>query len=294
MTQGLDAGVSIVRRWQLAATLKALREQAELTQEEAIERLQQGQGKWSRSKMSRIENREQGLKPRDIEQLLDAYRVTDVATRDGLLQLALGSNEQGWWVRYLGVLPKEAPPLLGIEGGLVGLRDFQSQLVHGLLQTPDYTRALINVINPGVFAPEDMADLIAARMVRQQIIDHDEPPNLHFIIDQTVLERVVGEPPVMYGQLRRLLELAKKPSITMQVLPKNIGGSPGLEGPFAVLTLPEPIPDVGHVEGPAGTLYIEDRDRVRLLTLRFGILTQQALSREASVEMISEAMRSYD
>ncbi|MGH3830175.1 MAG: Scr1 family TA system antitoxin-like transcriptional regulator [Pseudonocardiaceae bacterium] len=67
-----------------------------------------------------------------------------------------------------------------------------------------------------------------------------------------------------------------------------------MEGPFTLLTLPAPIPDIGYTEGPAGTLYIEDRDRVREWTLRFGILTQRALSRQESAQLITEAMHNYE
>src|SRR5262249_54829148 len=139
MTEGMDASGSVVRRWQLAAALKTHREQAGLTQEQAIQRLSAGPGRWSRSKLSRVENREHHVKPREAEQLLDAYGVTDAETRDALVRLAAGSRERGWWLSF-GELPEEWGSLLGLESGLIGLRDFQNQLIHGLLQTADYTR----------------------------------------------------------------------------------------------------------------------------------------------------------
>lgn len=73
-----------------------------------------------------------------------------------------------------------------------------------------------------------------------------------------------------------------------------VNNPPGLEGPFTLLTLPAPIPDIGYTEGPAGTLYVEDRDRVRYWTLRFGMLTQRALSCQESAELIAEAMHNYE
>ncbi|WP_405621666.1 DUF5753 domain-containing protein [Streptomyces sp. NBC_01508] len=118
--------------------------------------------------------------------------------------------------------------------------------------------------------------------------------NLHFVMDQTVLERVIGEPSVMRGQLQKLLDTAESPNTTLQVLPLNAGGSPGLEGPFSLLTLPEPIPDFGYAEGQAGMFYIEDREHVRRCTLRFGILTELALSRADSVNLIAERMSSFE
>ncbi|MCI2421711.1 helix-turn-helix domain-containing protein [Saccharopolyspora sp. K220] len=293
MTQGIDGGTSVVRRWQLAAALKALREQAGIRQEAAVDKLRRGPGRWSRSKLSRIENREHNVKPREVEQLLDAYGVDDPATRDDLVQLASASREQGWWASFNNELPDDVRQLLSIEGGLVALRDFQSQLVHGLLQTADYARAVMHAVYPGTFAPDDVERRVAARMVRQQIFAKDKPPRMHFILDQTILERVIGRPSIMRDQLRKLLDMTENPDVTIQVLPKEVPGSPGLEGPFALLTLPDPIPDIGYTEGPAGSLYIEDREQVRSRTLRFGILTELALSRADSIDAITKAMKDH-
>ncbi|MGH3998107.1 MAG: helix-turn-helix domain-containing protein [Pseudonocardiaceae bacterium] len=293
MTQGMDASGSVVRRWQLAAALKAQREQAGLTQEQAIDRLGTGLGRWSRSKLSRVENREHHVKPREVEQLLDAYGVTDPETRETLVRLAAPPRERGWWLSFGGELPEDWRSLLGLESGLIGLRDFQSQLVHGLLQTSDYARALYMSIDPGVLSPAEVERRVALRVARQQILAKDPPPQLHFILDETILQRLVGDRIVMHDQMRKLLQATEKPNITVQVLPRDVGASPGLEGPFTLLTLPAPIPDIGYTEGPAGTLYVEDRDRVRYWMLRFGILTQRALSHQESAELIAEAMHNY-
>jgi transcriptional regulator with XRE-family HTH domain len=292
--QGADGSISVVRRWQLAAALKAFREQANLTQDEAIERLATSNGRWSKSKLSRIENREHTVKPREAEQLLDAYRVTDPATRESLTAMATEAQAQGWWVSFGGELPEDIRPLLSIEGGLIGRRDFQTMLVPGLLQTPDYARAVMDAVYPGEFAPHELERRVAARMVRQQILARVDPPHLHFILDQAILERVIGRRPVMRDQLRRLLDVTENTNVTIQILPKDIGGSPGLEGPFSILSLPDPVPDIGYTEGPGGSLYIEDRERVRAWTLRFGILTERALSRADSVDVIAEAAKGYE
>jgi transcriptional regulator with XRE-family HTH domain len=293
MTRGLDGGASVVRRWQLAASMKVMREQANLTQDEAVDRLQKGQGKWSRSKLSRVENRDHNLKPREVEQLLAAYEVSDTETLDQLVQLATKSSERDWWVEFRGSLPLITQPLLSLESGLVAMRDFQNQLVHGLLQTSDYTRALAMSISPGQYDPGALERRVAARITRQQILTKDNAPSLHFILDELILHRVIGDRIVMHDQLRKLAGLTGSPNLTIQILSKDAGGSPGLEGPFSILTLPEPIPDIGYTEGRAGTFYIEDRERVRSWTLRFGMLTQRALSREESAEVITEAMKKY-
>ncbi|MGS2590032.1 helix-turn-helix domain-containing protein [Streptomyces hebeiensis] len=293
MTLSQYGGSSVVRRWQLADSLKSLREQAGFTQEQAVGKLKEGAGRWSPAKLSRIETRVHRVKPREVEQLLDAYGVTDSDLRSSLVQLSAASAEQGWWVSFADELPDAVKQLLSIESGLVDLRDFQPQLLHGLLQTADYARAAMNAVSPGAFGSEELERRVTARMMRQHVLAKDAPPRTHFIIDQAALERVIGNAAIMRAQLRKLLEVAQGPAVTIQVLPRNAGGSPGLEGPFAVLSLPEPIPDIGYTEGPAGMVYIEDREQVRSWTLRFGILTELALSCADSREVIAEAMESY-
>ncbi|WP_243793570.1 Scr1 family TA system antitoxin-like transcriptional regulator [Saccharopolyspora gloriosae] len=91
-----------------------------------------------------------------------------------------------------------------------------------------------------------------------------------------------------------MLDVAEQSDVTIQILPKDCGGSPGLEGDFAVLSLPEPIPDIGYTEGPAGSLYSEDRDQVRACTLRFGALTEISLSRADSADAIMKAKKSFE
>lgn len=293
MTQDSSLVSATVRRWQLTETLRQLREQAHLTHDQVVAELRKGQGKWSRPKLSRIENREQGVKPREVEQLLDVYKVTDQALRDWLVELAGTAHERGWLIDIRKNLPEDFHAFLNWEVALVASRQFETLLVPGLLQSAEYARALITGVNPGL-AEDEVERRVAARITRQQILTRTTPPHLHVILDAGVLERPVGTPLVMRNQLRRLVEATDAPNITIQVLPKSVGASPALEGPFSILTLPDPIPDVGYSEGPGRAVYIEDRDDVRAYTLRFGILTEQSLSQAGSVKLITDAAESYE
>ncbi|MEV7087442.1 helix-turn-helix transcriptional regulator [Streptomyces sp. NPDC093085] len=289
----MEIGTSVVRRWQLAASLKSLREDAGLTQEAAIERLVRLPGRWSRSKLSRIENREHNIKPREVEHLLDAYGVTDAQLRSSLTELAANSAERSWWVSFVEALPRDIKPLLSIEDSLVEVRSFQPQLVNGLLQTAEYARAVMLAVAPGASSPEELESRVAARMIRQHVLQRKPAPNVHFIYDQAVLDHVIGDSEVMRGQLRKLLDAADLPNVSIQILPRDVGGSPGLEGPFTIMTLPAPMPDIGYTEGPAGMFYIEDREHVRAWTLRFGILTELALTQADSRDAIADAAKLY-
>ncbi|GAB3959149.1 helix-turn-helix transcriptional regulator [Actinoallomurus acanthiterrae] len=287
-----DLVSATVRRWQLTESLKQLREQAGLTIEQAVTELSQKHARWSRPKLSRIENRHQGVKPRDVEQLLDLYGA-DEKTRKQLLDLTQTANERGWWQAYRRHLPHDFHTLSNLEIAATALRQFETMLIPGLLQTNDYARAVISAVTPDL--SRDEADRrVAARLARQQILSKDAPPEFHVILDEGILERRVGHPKTMRGQLRHLIEVADSPNVTVQILAKHIGATPGLEGPFLLLSLPEPIPDIGYTEGAGGAVYLESVEDVRRCTLRFGMLIDQALSPSKSVDLIASAADRFD
>lgn len=290
--QSGDVVNATVRRWQLTETLRQLRERAGLTIEQAAEALRAQGGPWSRSKLGRIETREQGVKLREVEQLLDLYQSADAGMRAWLLDLAVTAHERGYWRAIRKDLPEDFHGFLNVEAALVSLRELETMVVPGLLQTADYTRAVINGANPGLVG-DVVERRVLARMARQQVLTRANPLEYHVILEEAILERPVGTSAVMRGQLRRLLDEAATEHVTLQVLPKLAGASPAMNGTFSVLTLPEPIPDFGYSESSGGAVYIEDRELVRTLLVRWGILTERALSPAESVEMITEAATSY-
>lgn len=282
-----------VRRWQLTETLRQLRERAGMTIEQAAEQLRAtGSGTWSRSKISRVETREQGVKVREVEQLLDLYEVTDANLRAWMLDLAATAHERGYWRAIRKDLPDEFHGFLDVEAALVALRQFETMLIPGLLQTADFTRALINGASPGL-APDVVERRVLARLARQRVLTRPNPLQYHVIFDEAILERPVGTHVTMYHQLRRLIDEVTAERVTLQILPKAAGASPAMDGPFSILTLPDPIPDFGYAEGPGGATYIEDRAEVRTCTMRWGILTERALSQTDSVALIEEATKGF-
>ncbi|SFD68843.1 Helix-turn-helix domain-containing protein [Actinopolyspora alba] len=293
MSQGNGEAVNAtVRRWQLTETLRRLREDAGLTIDQAVSWLKASSGKWSSSKLSRIETRDQGVRAREVVQLLDTYGVSDTALREWVLELAETAHERGYWLALRKDLPEDFHSFLGVESSLIALRQFETMVVPGLLQTPDFTRALINGADPGL--AEDVVERrVTARMARQQVLNRSEPLQYHVILEEAVLERPVGGSRVMRNQFRRLVDEASSEHVTIQVLPKSAGATPALDGPFSLLTLPDPIPDFGYAEGHGGGVYIEDRSSVRSCTLKFGILTERSYSQAASMDLFEQAAKRY-
>ena len=281
---------SFISRWQLAVSLKQLREESGLTVEQAAQRLGASPGRWSKSKLSRIENRDQMIRPRELDQLLDLYELKDNEKRAAIQDVLDSARKRGWWVSFRRAIPERFQPFISMEAAAVSLRQYEAFTVPGLLQTPEYARALMTAVTPDI-AADDLERRVALRLARQRVLGRDNPVALHAIIDESVLERPVGRPVVMRAQLRRLLDFAAESNATLQILRRSAGPHPGLEGPFTIVSLPEPLPDIGYAEGQGGLIYLESSDAVRECTLKFGILTRLALTQAESVDLVNTVLR---
>ncbi|WP_235926099.1 DUF5753 domain-containing protein [Actinokineospora pegani] len=216
------------------------------------------------------------------------YEVTDSDTREWVLGLSERAGERGYWLALRKDLPADFQELLNVEATLLARRQLATHVVPGLLQTPDYTRALIMGARPGLDF-EVAERRVLARMARQRVLHRPKPLRYHVILDDSALTRPIGTPAVLRGQLAKLADIATAEHITVQVLPLAVGASPAVDGPFSILTLPDPIPDFGYAESPGGAMYIEEREVVRELVEQWGILAGQALSPAESLEAIKSA-----
>jgi Domain of unknown function (DUF5753)/Helix-turn-helix domain len=286
----MDRGVSpTLRLWQLAESLRGHRERAELTIEQAAARLKPHSPRWSRSKLQRVETRSYAPQPAEVEHLAAVYEVPADETAV-LVQMAREARQKGWW--QSSALPKPTQTMVGLEQAATTVREFALALVPGLLQTSDYARALMTTIAPTT-PIEVLENRIAARMIRQHVLTGADPLIYEVILSEAVLHCPVGGSRVMRGQFERLLELSGRPNISIQVLPFAAGAHPGMEGAFAIVTLPDLAHDVGYVEGPAGSIYLEEQDDVRSCTMDFAVLSSLALSPAESVDLISTTLERY-
>ena len=267
-----------VRRRRLAARLRELREHANLTIDEVGERLE-----CSASKISRIETGHVGVTPRDVRDMLEVYGVGE-DERDALVQLAREARKKGWWHAF-----NEAftGAFVGLEADASFLHTHQALLVPGLLQTETYTRAVIRAIRPDI-GEADVELRVRARLSRQNLLTSESnPPEYWAVIDQAVLERVVGGPEAMREQLKRLVELSSQPHVTLQVVPFSAGAHAGMEAPFLILGFPEQAdPDVVYVEYSTSGVYLEQPEEVHRYSLIFDHLRAAALKPDDTVELI--------
>ncbi|MDR3082201.1 MAG: helix-turn-helix domain-containing protein, partial [Streptomyces sp.] len=187
---------------QLGDELRRLRESARLTTSEAAEALDCTKGK-----ISRIENGRVTVRLPDLTAMLQAYGTTDTELRDRLAGLARKANRrrrQGWWNQYGSMLADTYRDYIALEAMAGTIRTFQAQLVPGLLQTPEYIRA-VTVASRQWKTADEIEHFVQVRLTRQERLVHDSPLRLWAVISEAVLLQQVGGPEVMKAQLEHLL-----------------------------------------------------------------------------------------
>ena len=246
-----------VLRMMLGSQLRRLREAAGISPEQAGYEIRA-----SRSKISRLENGRVRLKSRDMGDLLTLYGVTDEELRSRFLALVDQSNTPDWWTAYSDVLPDRYETYLGLEAAAVTIRSFEVQFVHELFQTEDYARAVTRLGRRA--APADEIERrVAVRRKRQDLLTRPDPPAIWSVMDEAALRRAPGDAPVMRAQLRRLIELAELPHVTLQVVPFASGGHAGEGGSFTVLRFGErDLPDVVYIEQLTSATFLDQRPDV--------------------------------
>lgn len=269
-----------VRGRRLMRELKRLREQANISPDEAASKLD-----FSKSKLYRIENGRSRVDADDLEDMLDLYDVRSPG-RDALIKLGRESRRRGWWTRYKDVFTGS---YVALESEASVIR-INAHLVPGFLQTPDYAREVIRATGPWL-DPADADRRVAARAARRDsLLSREDPSRIHVILDESVLCRQVGGPEAFAEQLRALAEAAERPNLTLQVLPFCAGAAPGMDGEFVILSFPDPEDaPVAYTEGMYGDVYLESKEEVDRFETAWASLTNKALDPAASAALIRKA-----
>ncbi len=279
-----------MRRRRLAAELRRMRDQAGLSTTDAAKRL-----RWQASRVSRIETRQSGIGAPDLRELLDAYGVEDEGYRAYLGELARRVNERGWWQKYAGLIGGEYADLIGLEAEARTIRSYEQELVPGLIQTPDYARAVIRARLPTNTTGE-IDRRVEIRIERQEVLVRADPPPPRFsvVLSEGALRRPVGGPEVMRMQLEYLTQPRDRANVTVQVLPFDAGVHPSMVGPFTAMTFPDPG-DLGvvNVENATGSLFLEEPDELRVYEEIWSTLQASALSADDSQALLKSASFRY-
>lgn len=250
-----------VRRRRLSALLRQLREERGLRIDDVNKRLE-----WASGKLSRME-RNEWKRPsiRDMQDLAGVYQLGD-EMKDALVSLAREARTRGWWVDYKDIL---RGGLADFEGGASMIRSYESIIIPGLLQTPQYASAILR--GGRLLADEEITRKVAARMQRQSILDQDNPPRLWVVIDEAALAKSVGGREVMQQQIRHLIEMAERPNVDVQVVRNEVGSHAAMDGAFVILDFPTPedLP-LAYIETATEDLYVENPEAIQQYVSIFG------------------------
>jgi transcriptional regulator with XRE-family HTH domain len=276
-----------VRRRRLASELRRIRKEAGLTAEAVAERLE-----LDPSWVSRIETGRRRIRPIDLRALLDVYNIHGDA-REDLINLARQARQRGWWHSYGDAIPEWFQIFVGLEAEASELRSYETELVPGLLQTPEYYRSYLRA-DPTASSPEEMDRKIDLRQARQTRLA-DSGLRLWVVMNEAVIRRPLGGPATMRAQLRHLVEVSERPNVTLQILPFNAGPHPAMDGGFVVLGFPEaPDPDVVYLENPVGSLYLEEPTAVDRYNLVFNHLRAKALDPDQTRSLLTQVAKEHD
>ncbi|MFI6452198.1 helix-turn-helix domain-containing protein [Streptosporangium amethystogenes] len=275
-----ERGSPALRRRRLGMELRRLREGLNMTGDEVSDRLG-----WSTAKVSRIETAKTLAKEEDVEALCGLYRV-DQQLREALVALRHDAARKEWWERYRSSVPDDYLTLIGMEAEATMTRNWEPQIVPGLLQTKEYAREVLAAGQHASQLPSSwFQDRAEIRMMRQRTLLHAPRPLTHIsVFHESVLKNQYGDVQVMRDQLLHLIEISRLPHVEIRILPQDVP-PPVSTGTFVHLTFSD-FPDVVYLESLFGGRFIEDAEMVYGYERAFGHLAERALDEVASQELI--------
>ncbi|MFJ6788706.1 helix-turn-helix domain-containing protein [Streptomyces angustmyceticus] len=184
--------------------------------------------------------------------------------------------------------PKKVRDLAKLEAKAVELGSYGNHNLHGLLQTKEYARALIQTWRPA-YSHDEVERMVAARMARRSIFERSPAPSLTFVQEEVTLRRPVGGRMVLRRQLERLLEVGQLRNVEIQVMPTDCDDHAGMGGRIQVLKFRDGS-SVGRDEGQVTSRPLTDPKEIRVLELRYGIIRAQALTPRESLAFIEKAL----
>jgi transcriptional regulator with XRE-family HTH domain len=272
-----------VRQRELGRRLRQLREERGLIITDIAKDLMV-----SATKISRLETGTRPPNPRDVRDLCRYYGLDDAAA-DELMNLARGAREQVWWTQYEDL---KLDPYLGLEQEAVAITSYTTYYVPALLQTEEYTRAIIRAIAPKM-DPEIYQQRVEVRMLRQQVLVKGKPPRYRVLLDEAVLHRQVGGPEVMLAQIEKILDAERTGKATIQVIPFDSAAF-AVDSNFVLLEFDESnISSTVFVEGLAGNQYLERKADVARYREAIELLRDSALNTGDSRLRITEIRKAY-
>jgi transcriptional regulator with XRE-family HTH domain len=270
-----------VRRRLVGGALRRYRENVGYALEDAARVLE-----CDRSKISRIETGQRGIRPKELRELLTEYGVP-TSEQLALVSIASRGGQHSWWHPYAGTMSDDCLDYLIMESATSEIMAYEAQLIPDLLQTDEYARS-IAIAEPGYVTDQQREDAVAAKAVRRQVVLSGSR-RLSVILGEGALHQVVGGADVLARQIDQLARLSEEaPAITLQVLPFSAGAHIGAgSGSLAILRFPDaPSLGVVYLEALSGGVYLESQSDVARYIRAFALLGAAALSPRESTRLL--------
>jgi transcriptional regulator with XRE-family HTH domain len=276
----------LVERRRLRAELKQARLETGLTQEAVAEQMD-----WSLSKLIRIETGAVSISTNDLTALLRLYNVKDTNRVRALVAQGKEARKKTWWNKYRAVLPPTYYQYIEYETSASIIRSYESFVVSGLLQSEEYATAL-TTRNRLDLDYKTVNALVEVRMKRQELLlNRPNPPLLFFVMDEAVIRRLIGAEDVGKAQLEKLIRMADRPEITIEVVPFSTGLHRGIIENFNILEfVGTDDDDVLYFEGARHSSFSRDEaDEIAIYRELFEEMRNLSLGPKGTRDYLIEA-----
>ncbi|MGW5722432.1 helix-turn-helix domain-containing protein [Amycolatopsis sp. NPDC003865] len=278
----------VVASWELALRLKRQRERLGIEVRAITDTLG-----FSRNYWSAIENERKILSPEALARVIDLFEFDDEEKAE-LLALRTAAKARGWWSSYTALFDSDVQRLFGLEHGASSIRDYESLLIPGLLQTADYIRA---IMMPAVTLPQVEVDQrVEARLRRQaRLTDSNDPFKLTALISEAALRQQIGGRQVLKQQLVHLAEQIERhpEKLDVRVIPFTATAC-GLFGAATVhlIDFGNPrLPTLAWQETVTAWGVIDDKDQIRDLATTYKDAYEGALPRDRTLHLVRDHIR---
>ena len=252
---------------------------------------------WSRQRLWRYETGQVAIHPNDVSAMCALYGA-DADLIEGLRELARQGKSKGWWHAYSDI-PEWFELFLGMESAASRLRQYEAEIIPGLLQSQAYAKAIIS-LGPAELPAELIEEHVAVRIQRQRLLTRRKPtaPKLEVILSETALVRGFN-PEIMTDQLSRLIALSELPNISIRAIPFRAGPHTAYQGPFVILDFPreslarDPEPVTVYEESPAGSLYLDKPPEVETYSSIWRDLDRVALDEIESRRLVEQKVKEW-
>ncbi|OON72915.1 helix-turn-helix domain-containing protein [Streptomyces tsukubensis] len=282
--------ISTVLGRRLGGELLALRESRGLRQASSAEALT--------ASVAKVAKMERGLVPMrdpDVRALCHLYEVQDPVVVNRLLALARADRDRrkakGWWNQYPQM--QAMVEYVALEDIATNIRTWQLAVIPGLLQTPDYARAL--AVGAGSWDdPDEIEPFVEARLARQERLRGERPLQLWAVLWEGALRQLVGGRSVMREQLGHLSNMARQPNVKLQILPCLAGAHPGMTSAFSIVSFDEQgALDVVFAESTSSTVWLESETDAVHHAQVFDRIARQALAQTNTVSLIDAIRKEF-